>query len=407
MGLRDLIQPGRAAVLRAEQELTAERIARGLMQPDMRRQLTASETFPLAASSFTTGGFAVDIYSAYTSDVPRDLAMSVPGILRGVTLIATTIAGLPLERVDAAGQRVDLGWLDQPEAARPRFSTINDTVIDLILDGRSYWLVHERDGRGAPRFGGCEYIALTRVGDVSLANGGSTITVDGEPVDPRDVIGFSGWHDGIRRHGSRIIRTAVALEAAAKRYADTPMPAQVLVNTSGYELSDTEIDTLITDYKGARNQEGVGYVNAGVKPETIGFDAAQLQLVEARQFTNTQLANLLGLPAQYIAGAASSSGGTVTYQNITQDSRALIDYGIKAPIGAVESRLSMSDTLGSAWDNQVTPRGTRIRVNLDGLLRGNSLERAQLYAQLIPLGVLTVDEARAMEDLAPVGRTPA
>jgi len=369
--------------------------------------LTASETYPVATPSFMTGGFAVDIYSAYTSEVPRDLCLSVPGVLRGVTLIATTIAGLPLERVDSAGQRVDLGWLEQPEAARPRFSTINDTIVDLILDGRAYWRIHERDSQGAPRFGGCEYVAMSRVGDLPLANGGHTITVDGQPVDPRDVIGFSGWHDGIRRHGSRIIRTAVALEAAAKRYADTPLPNVTLVNTSGYVLNDTEIDALIQDYKAARNQEGVGYVNAGVDPKVIGWDAAQLQLVEARQFTNTQLANLLGLPAQYIAGAASSSGGTVTYQNITQDSRALIDYGIKAPIGAVESRLSMSDTLGAAWANQVTPRGTRVRVSLDGLLRGSPLERAQLYAQLIPLGVLTVDEAREMEDLTPTGRPPS
>jgi hypothetical protein len=369
--------------------------------------VTASEGFASSSNVYQmTTGLPVEVAGIFDGPVPRALALSVPGILRGVTLKATTIAGLPLERVDAAGQRVDLGWLEQPEAGRPRFATISDTITDLELDGRAYWRVLSRDSTGAPRFGGCEYLSLDRVGDIRLSDGTHTITVDGKPVDPSAVIGFDGWHDGIRRHGARIIRTALALEAAARRYADTPMPAQVLVNESGYELSDEEIDTLIRDYKGARNQEGVGYVNAGVKPQSIGFDAAQLQLVEARQFTNTQLANLLGLPAQYIAGAAASSGGTVTYANITQDSRALIDYGMKAPIGCLESRLSMSDVTGSAWTNQVTPRGTRVRVSLDGLLRGNPLERAELYQILVPLGILTVDEARAMEDLTPVGRTP-
>jgi len=370
--------------------------------------VAAAEAFPSSTNVYQlTTGLPVEVGGIYDAPVPRALALSVPGILRGVTLKATTIAGLPLERVDAAGQRVELGWLEQPEAGRPRFNTISDTITDLELDGRAYWRVLSRDSTGAPRFGGCEYLALDRVGDGRLPDGTLTITVDHKPVDPSAVIGFTGWHDGIRRHGARIIRTALALEAAARRYADTPMPSVTLVNESGYELTDVEIDTLISDYKGARNQEGVGYTNSGIKPTAIGFDAAQLQLVEARQFTNTQLANLLGLPAQYIAGAAASSGGTVTYSNITQDSRALIDYGMKAPIGALESRLSMSDVSGSAWTNQVTPRGTRIRVSIDGLLRGNPLERAQLYQILVPLGILTVNEARAMEDLTPVGRTPA
>lgn len=369
-------------------------------------RLHAAETWPSEATTNTTGGlFPVTMYDAYSSPVPRSLALSVPGVLRGVTLIASTIAGLPLERVDSSGQRVDLGWLAQPEANRPRYHTTVDTLTDLILDGRAFWYIHERDGSGAPRFGGVEYVALERVGDIQLANGGHTITIDGKPVDPRNVIAFQGIHDGIRKHGARIIRTAIALEAAAKRYADTPMPAVTLVNDTGYEMDDTEIDALLSSYKAARNAEGVAY--STIKPVVNAWDAMQLQLVEARQFTNTQLANLLGLPAQYIAGAATASGGTVTYQNVTSDARSLIDYGLKEWISAYESRLSMSDVQGAAWTNQVTPRGSTIRVSLDALLRGNPLERADLYAKLIPLGVLTVDEARAMEDLAPVGRTPA
>jgi phage portal protein BeeE len=373
---------------------------------DVQARVQASETWPTASTTMTTGGsFAVTMMDAYSSPVPRSLALSVPGVLRGITLIASTIAGLPLERVDANGRRVDLGWLAQPEAGRPRYHTTVDTITDLILDGRAYWLIHERDGAGAPRFGGVEYVALDRVGDILLTNGGHTITVDGKPVDPRNVIAFQGIHSGIRHHGARIIRTAIALEAAAKRYADTPMPSVTLVNDTGYEMDDTEIDALLTAYKTARNAEGVAY--STIKPVPTAWDAMQLQLVEARQFTNTQLANLLGLPAQYIAGAATSSGGTVSYQNVTSDARSLIDYGLKEWIAAFESRLSMSDVQGSAWTTQVTPRGTTVRVSIDALLRGNPLERAQLYAQLIPLGVLTVDEARAMEDLAPTGRTPA
>lgn len=348
-----------------------------------------------------TGGY--DVLGSYEYPVSRELALSVPAILRGVTLLTTTVAGLPLTRVDASGQRVPLGWLDQPEPGRSRYTTFTDLSTDLILDGHAYLRIHDRDSTSAPRRGGCEYISLTRVAHILDNQGRPGITIDGKPVDPSNVIGFTGWHNGIRHHGARAIRTAVALEAAARRYADTPMPAQVLVNTGGYELNDTEIDELIANYKKARNEEAVGYVNAGVEPKAIGFDAKQLQLVEARQYTSTQLANLLGVPAHLIAGAAAASGSNLTYQNVSQENRAFVDYGLKPLVRAIESRLSMSDVATSAWENQVTPRGTTIRIDLDALLRGNPLERAQLYQILIPLGVLTVEEAREQEDLAPTG----
>lgn len=365
------------------------------------------EVFPSAAVyHMTTTGMPVPVSGMWDHPVSRELAMTVPGVQRGVTLLGTTYAGLPIERVDAEGNRVDLGWIDQPEAGRPRFSTFLDIGYDLIFDGVAYLRVHDRHSTGAPKRGGCEYISLDRLQDVQNSDGSRTILIDQRPVNPRDLIGFEGWDNGIRKHGARTIRTALALEAASRRYADTPLPSVTLVNTSGYDLSDTEIDDLIRGYKSSRNQEGVGYVNAGIEPKVVGFDAQQLQLVEARQFVNTQIANILGLPAWAIAGAASASGGNIQYANISQDTRGLIDFGLKRLLNAVEARLSMSDVSGEAWTTQVTPRGTTVRFNLDGMLRGNALERAQVYQILVPLGVLTVDEARDIEDLAPQGGTP-
>jgi HK97 family phage portal protein len=370
--------------------------------------VTATETWPTSAVVYDmTTGARVAVSGITDTAVSRGLALSVPAVLRGVSLLATTVAGLPMSREDGDGKRVPLGWLEQPEPGRSRFATFTSVGYDLILDGMAYLRVNARDASGAPAMGGCEYVDLTRVGTMTATNGAPVLLIDGQQVDPRDVIGFEGWHDGIRNHGARIIRTALALEAAARRYADTPMPSQVLVNTSGYDLTDEEIDALLADYKGARNQEGVGYVNAGIKPETVGWDAAQLQLVEARQYTSTQLANLIGIPAHAIAGAASMGSGTLTYQNVLQENRSLQDYGVRTLARAIESRLSLSDAWGRAGTVQVTPRGHTVRIDLDAMLRGSPMERAQVYEVLIRSGVMTVDEARAREELAPQGRTNA
>lgn len=363
--------------------------------------LDASETFPGTTNVYQiTTGQPVEVGAVHASKVSRELAASVPAVLRGVTMLATTMAALPIERFDAAGASVDLGWMDQPEAGRARFATFNDLGQDLIYDGRAYLRVWERVN-GEPKRGGCEYLKLSRVGNIIGADGRPTITVDGTLVDRANVIGFTGWNEGILTHGARIIRTAVALEAAARRYADTPLPAVTLVNKSGVQLDDEEIDKLVVDYKRGRNQEGVGYVNDAVDVIPTSFDSAQLQLVEARQFVSTQLANLIGLPAHAIAGASAANGSSLTYSNTTQENRALIDYGLKPLLVAIESRLSLSDVNGAAWTTQVTPRGTTARFNLDALTRGDALQRAQVYNILVPLGILSPEQAAALEDLAP------
>jgi phage portal protein BeeE len=45
--------------------------------------------------------------------------------------------------------------------------------------------------------------------------------------------------------------------------------------------------------------------------------------------------------------------------------------------------------------------GSYIRFDLDDFLRGNPAERAAFYRDVVPLGILTVNEARELEDLAP------
>jgi hypothetical protein len=60
-------------------------------------------------------------------------------------------------------------------------------------------------------------------------------------------------------------------------------------------------------------------------------------------------------------------------------------------------RLSMPD---------VTPRGHAVRFDTSGFLRGNATDLGALVAQLVPLGILTPDEARTIIDLNTLGITP-
>lgn len=364
----------------------------------------ASEGWPSQGRAYTLTGQSVEISGAFQSKVSRSIAMSIPSLARAVTIKVTQVAALEWERIDGQGNRIDLGWLAQPEAGRPRFATLCDLGYDLVFDGVGYLRVLDRTATGEPKRGALEYLELSRVSQYQDAKGQWRIAVDGKDVPASNIIGFQGWHDGILNHGARTIRMALALEAAALRYANSPLPSERIVNKSDFPLDDDEITALLGAYKTARNSEGVAYLEGQIEVQTVGFDAKQLQLIEARQFINAQMCDLAGINPAYVAGAAAGTQGTIEYQNVTMNARALVDYGLKDLVVALESRMSMSDATGDAWAMQVTPRGTTVRANMDSLLRGNAKERAELWEILLRIGVVTVDQVQAYEDLAPVGK---
>jgi hypothetical protein len=88
----------------------------------------------------------------------------------------------------------------------------------------------------------------------------------------------------------------------------------------------------------------------------------------------------------------------MTYSNVTAERRSLLDFGLRPYISIIEDRLSMDD---------VTPRNQIVRFAIDDFLRGNPMERVDITIKLLDAGIIDVNEARAMEDLAPRGDQPA
>jgi HK97 family phage portal protein len=119
-----------------------------------------------------------------------------------------------------------------------------------------------------------------------------------------------------------------------------------------------------------------------------------MQMVEARQFLSAEIARTCGIPAWYLNAESAS----MTYSNVTAERRSLLDFGLRPFISIIEERLSMDD---------VTPRNQIVRFAIDDFLRGNPMERVDITIKLLDAGIINLDEAREMEDLAPRGTEPA
>jgi HK97 family phage portal protein len=322
----------------------------------------------------------------------RQVALQVPAVRRGVNLLAGAIGSLPLVRWRDRMQIPGGQLLEQPEEYRPYCRTIAATVRDLILNQYAWWLVVQRDRttgfparivRLEPEYVSVQHQYGTDQIDSQFA------TYKGRPVEPGDLICFEGPDEGLLVHGREAIMTALALESAAQRYASPEVPTGVLRQEGQYGLTDPEVDALLDRWESSRRNRATAYLNAGVSYTSVQSSATDLQLVEAREESALQICRHLGIPPRYLA---VSSGDSMTYSTIESERRDLVELTLAPLLNSIEQRLSMSDANGSA-------RGQSVRFSLDDFLRGVPLERAQRYSALIPLGVMTADEARTVEDL--------
>ena len=329
-----------------------------------------------------------------TISVPRASALSVPAVSRANGIITSTVGSLPIEKFnDASGERLPVERsFRQPDPRVPASMIYSYLAQDLWLFGVGYGQVlsmYATSDGGRVR-------QWTRLDPtwVSVRTNPLGTEVIGYTVNGQDVpmtgvgsiIPFYNLADaGLLNRAGRTIRAAIELEKAAEIYAREPLPTMVLKST-GTNLPSERIKALLESWKVSRQSRATAFLNADVELQALGFDPKQLQLSEARQYIALELARQCGIPAYFLSAESTS----MTYSNATSERRSLIDFSLRPILTAIESRLSMDD---------FTPAGTHVRFDLDDFLRGNPLERAQIYQILSGIGAMSVEEIRKAEDL--------
>ena len=184
--------------------------------------------------------------------------------------------------------------------------------------------------------------------------------------------------------GSRIIRTSLALERAARRYAEEPLPQILLRNISGIDLPDKAVKALLDEWRKGRQERTTAYLNGAIEAQPLGYNPRDMQLVEGRQQVVMEVSRLSGIPSGLLGAAAS--GTSLTYRNL-EGERAQAYGAMLAYLTAIETRLSMGD---------VTPRGQSVRFDLSAILRPDTSTVVAMVSQMVDRGVMLPEEGRAM-----------
>lgn len=364
-----------------------------------RRRVHASE--PLSAPALQAALLAQGV----PSDATRDEAMQVPAVAGARHMIAEECAGMPPTRY-RGDELIGAGWLEQPNPFEASSITWTWVYDDLMFRGQSTLAILARDYQGFPTAvqrldpGMIIYEPRARAYGYQWYQ---QVFYEGVEVPELDLIVIPGPHEGFLNFGATIISSAQALEAAAMRLADVPLAAQELHQTGGEQLTAAQAADMVQQYAAARRLGGVAYTSPALQVIDHGWNATELQLVEARETTARQVARALNIPAGLLSAPAPGRAELV-YANISELNQRLLDQCLDPYLRAVEERLSMND---------VTPRGQKVVCQRDAFTRPSFWTvRVPGWVSLIGAGVVSADYVAQVEEQAlpphpQVGPAPA
>jgi HK97 family phage portal protein len=333
--------------------------------------------------------------------IDRNFALQVASVSRCRNLIAGVISSIDLALYKkTTGEKLGSPiWLEQPDQRQPRSVTISATVDSLIFYSVAYWRVtslYADDGRPS----GFEWIANNRVTFTTNQYGTEVkdYFVDGQLV-PMGGIGslvtFQSLIPGVLQTAGTTIKAAWDIQRAASVSAATPMATTILKN-NGADLPETQIQGLLAGWNSARKNRSTAYLTSTLTAENIGFSPRDMMYNEASQYLATEIARAMNVPAYYISADMNNS---MTYQNILDGRKEFVAYSLQPYISAIEDRLSMNDITNS--QNQV-----RFAVD-DTFLRVDAKDRLDIIEKMLNLDLISVEQARSMEQLTPLGDASA
>lgn len=348
--------------------------------------------------------------AAALSDLPEGITppprsdsydpLQLSTVFRGVQVLQTAIAGLPLYEVRNGLQLEGLSSLiEQPDVRRSRRDFISDLVASMVLDGNAFI----RLLRFNDEVVSCEVLPPNLV----------TVSDDGhDPASPLLRYSYLGRDYGTdqvihckflnvpgRLRGLGPISAAreevegaqMARDYKARFYTDSS-------NLKGYLKTDQKVtkdsaDQAKDDWKKAGLAGDIKVIGANLTYVPLDMKPADLQFLETQKFDTTQIARLLGIPASIMLAAVD--GSNLTYSNIEQSWIEFADYTLAAYTGEIEEAFTT-----------LLPRGRSVRFDWDSSRRADMSDRYSAYKTALDSGWLDKDEIRKREGLAPMASTP-
>lgn len=336
--------------------------------------------------------------------------MSIPGAWRASVLLSDLHGQMPYHSYKGGSGDNGGGEVRTPKNApilELPAGTIVDPVtvraswaLDYIWEGNMVGVYTSRSPSGTPT--SLLPVAASAVGARFVTDGDGSGLPEGEIEYligsrrfPRwDVFHVKGPCEPGALRGMGVLETQLVslglskeLQRQATAVTRHGVPTGILRSTNP-EAGKGSLAAAKESWLKSQRDRTVAAIGPSIEFQPLSWNPEQLQLIEARKFSLTELELMFGMPVGWLGGATSSR----TYSNIEQDAVNLLKFSTLAGmVSKVESNFTL-----------VLPRGTSAKANRDAVLRSDTLTRYQ--AHLISTGGpwVTVNETRAIENLPPI-----
>lgn len=335
-------------------------------------------------------------------------ALSSSAVWAAVRYLSSVLSTLPLEvyrdlpgrgRERATDMALYRALHDQPNPLMTSVEIREATLFSLLLRGNAFWEIDAQNDGGLHlwplRTSWMEFVPDPRSRSIRYL-----YTVPG--MGPRSLLGHQLVHfrgpspDGllgyqpVSLHRETISQDLDAREYAGRFFGNDSTPRGYLATDS--TLSDEAQKRLKaaweSAHRGLENAHRIAVFEEGIKFHAMGVSPEDAQLLDTRKFSVAEVARVFGVQPHKIGDLSNATFSNIEHQAIESVTDVLAPWAKR-----LEQRLEAS---------LVTVPGISIEHQLQGLLRGDSTARREFYASAIQNGWMTVNEARALENLNPV-----
>lgn len=325
--------------------------------------------------------------------ITESTALEVTALMACVSLIADSVASLPLRGIRHVGERTEPTpvpkWMDNSKE-HTQYELIHMIVTSLALHGNAYIYVDRDVNTNTPLM--LTPLHPTNV-QVNIVNRQRYYTTNGIVIDPNNMLHLRWWtppQSAVGLSPIEMQRNTIGLALAQARfvnqwYSEGATPSSVL-EVDGDMTTDQAKVLQATWETSHRRKRRPAVLTNGMKWKPITASAQDMELAESREQTINDIARIFRVP-NYMIGAR---GDSQTYQNNESAGMHFVTYTLLPWLVRIERALS---------GMMVAPR--ELKFDTSAFLRANTTERVRSYQTAIMSGILTPNEARSREGLEP------
>ena len=344
-------------------------------------------------------------------------AMQTTAVYACVRILAEAVASLPLhvyEYQDDGGKKLvhdhPLYYLlhDEPNPEMTSFVFRETLMSHLLIWGNAYAQII-RDGAGrvlglypllpdkmevqSDDKGNIYYVYSRNSDENPTFKEYGNIKLKAEDVLHIPGLGFDGLigYSPIAMAKNAVGMTLACEEYGASFFANGANPGGVLEHPGVLKDPSKVRESWNSVYRGVSNAHKIAVLEEGMKYQQIGIPPEEAQFLETRKFQINEIARLYRIPPHMVGDLDKSS-----FSNIEQQSLEFVKYTLDPWVIRWEQSLQRSLLLPGEKGKYF------IKLNVDGLLRGDYQSRMNGYAVGRQNGWFSANDIREMENMNPI-----